>query len=88
SERERFPVFELELGDSWIHGSGSYPVKTARFLALQRLYDRFATYGLDARRLAFGRGLAMVAEHTCGLEIGPRPRLVVAQIGFDIDAAG
>ena len=40
--RESFPVVELELGDSWIHGSGSDPVKTARFLALQRLYDRFA----------------------------------------------
>jgi Domain of unknown function (DUF5054)/Glycosyl hydrolases family 38 N-terminal domain len=68
-KRERFPVLELELGDSWIHGSATDPVKTAKFLALQRLYGRFAGEGLDARRLAFGRGLAMVAEHTCGVDI-------------------
>ena len=69
AERERFPVVDLELADSWIHGSASDPHKTARFLALQRLYDRFAQEGLDARRLAFGRGLTLVAEHTCGVDI-------------------
>ncbi|MBB3409470.1 hypothetical protein FHT87_003389 [Rhizobium sp. BK316] len=68
-KRERFPVLELELGDSWIHGSAADPLKTAKFLALQRLYDRFAGEGLNTRRLAFGRGLAMVAEHTCGVDI-------------------
>jgi len=68
-KRERFPVLELELGDSWIHGSASDPLKTAKFLSLQRLYDRFAGEGLNTRRLAFGRGLAMVAEHTCGVDI-------------------
>lgn len=67
--REQFPVVEFELGDSWIHGSASDPTKTARFLALQRLYDRFAVEGLTTERLAFGRGLAMVAEHTCGVDI-------------------
>ncbi|TAZ84623.1 DUF5054 domain-containing protein [Rhizobium ruizarguesonis] len=87
SERERFPVVELELGDSWIHGSGSDPVKTARFLALQRLYDRFAADGLDARRLAFGRGLAMVAEHTCGVDIKSYLRDDKAWSRADFEAA-
>ncbi|MBY5338010.1 DUF5054 domain-containing protein [Rhizobium leguminosarum] len=87
SERERFPVVELELGDSWIHGSGSDPVKTARFLALQRLYDRFAADGLDARRLAFGRGLAMVAEHTCGVDIKSYLRDDKAWSRSDFEAA-
>ncbi|WP_395675907.1 DUF5054 domain-containing protein [Inquilinus sp.] len=68
-ERERFPVVDREIGDSWIHGSASDPEKTARFLALQRVYDRFAEEGLDAGRLAFGQRLAMVAEHTCGVDI-------------------
>ncbi|MFP3543630.1 DUF5054 domain-containing protein [Rhizobium sp. SIMBA_035] len=67
--RERFPVLDIELGDSWIHGSATDPQKTARFLALQRLYDRFAGEGLNRSRLAFGRELAMVAEHTCGVDI-------------------
>lgn len=68
-QRERFPVVDREIGDSWIHGSASDPEKTARFLALQRVYDRFAEEGLDASRLAFGRRLAMVAEHTCGVDV-------------------
>lgn len=68
-QRQRFPVVDREIGDSWIHGSASDPQKTARFLALQRVYDRFAEEGLDASRLAFGRRLAMVAEHTCGIDV-------------------
>ncbi|HEV7306125.1 DUF5054 domain-containing protein [Ensifer sp.] len=67
--RERFPVVEKELGDSWIHGSGSDPEKIARYLALQRLYDGFAEERLTASRQAFGRKLALVAEHTCGVDI-------------------
>ena len=48
SAARAFPVVELELGDSWIHGAASDPVKLARFRALQRLYDRFEAEGLDA----------------------------------------
>jgi len=69
ARREEFPVIDIELGDSWIHGSASDPTKTARFLALQRLYDGFEAEGLTPERLAFGRGLTMVAEHTCGVDI-------------------
>jgi hypothetical protein len=68
-QRERFPVVDREIGDSWIHGSATDPEKTARFLALQRVYDRFAEEDLTASRLDFGRRLAMVAEHTCGVDI-------------------
>ncbi|MCO0638006.1 DUF5054 domain-containing protein, partial [Lutimaribacter sp. EGI FJ00014] len=52
-----------------IHGSASDPIKTQRFLALQRLYDAFEAEGLTPARQAFGRGLTMVAEHTCGVDI-------------------
>jgi len=69
ARRAEFPVVDLELGDNWIHGSATDPVKTARFLALQRLYDAFAAEGISERRQAFGRGLALVAEHTCGVDI-------------------
>ncbi len=86
-KRERFPVLELELGDSWIHGSATDPLKTAKFLALQRLYDRFAGEGLNGRRLAFGRGLAMVAEHTCGVDIKSYLRDDKAWARADFDAA-
>ncbi|WP_309084665.1 DUF5054 domain-containing protein [Chelativorans sp.] len=67
--RERFPVVDVELGDSWIHGSASDPVKIARFRALQRLYDAFEAEGLSPSRRSFGCNLALVAEHTCGVDI-------------------
>lgn len=66
--RDSFPVVTEEIGDSWIHGAGSDPSKIARFRALQRLYDGFEAE-LTPERLAFGRGLAMVAEHTWGVDI-------------------
>lgn len=67
--RGELPVVTGEIGDSWIHGAASDPPKLARFRALQRLYDRFEAEGLSPARLAFGRGLVMVAEHTWGVDI-------------------
>lgn len=67
ARRDSFPILEREIGDSWIHGTASDPLKLARYRALQRLYD-----GFDAQtpeRLAFGRGLTMLAEHTWGVDI-------------------
>ncbi len=69
ARRAELPVVDREIGDSWIHGSATDPVKTSRFLALQRVYEELAAEGLNKRRLAFGRTLAMVAEHTCGVDI-------------------
>ena len=66
--RESLPVVTSEIGDSWIHGAASDPVKLARFRALQRLYDAFEAEGLTEARLAFGRGLCMDAEHTWGVD--------------------
>ena len=67
--REQLPVVDFEIGDSWIHGVGSDPTKVSRFLALQRLYDKLVAEGLTPERQAFGRGLAMVPEHTWGVDI-------------------
>lgn len=67
-QRESFPVVTAEIGDSWIHGAASDPAKLARFRALQRLYDRFAD-DLTPARLRFGRNLALVAEHTWGVDV-------------------
>ncbi len=69
ARRDEFPVVDLELGDSWIHGAGTDPDKVKRFLHLQRAYESFAAEQLTPSRLAFGRGLAMVAEHTWGVDI-------------------
>ncbi len=67
--REALPVVDLEIGDSWLHGAASDPLKLARFRALQRIYDTFEDEGLTEGRLAFGRRLCLVAEHTWGVDI-------------------
>ena len=69
ARREHFPCIETEIGDSWIHGVGTDPTKVSRFLALQRLYDEFAADQLSPAREAFGRALALVPEHTWGVDI-------------------
>ncbi|HEY0034613.1 MAG TPA: DUF5054 domain-containing protein, partial [Devosia sp.] len=68
ARREQLPVVTQEIGDSWIHGTASDPQKLRKFRALQRLYDDMEP-SLIPGRLAFGRGLAMVAEHTWGVDI-------------------
>lgn len=69
SRRDSLPVIETDIGDSWIHGIASDPAKTARFLALQRLYDRFAAAGPTPAQADFGRALTLVAEHTWGIDV-------------------
>jgi hypothetical protein len=66
--RERFPVITQEIGDSWIHGTGSDPQKLRHFRALGRVYDGFGAE-LMPTQAAFGRALTMVAEHTWGVDI-------------------
>jgi hypothetical protein len=83
--RATLPVVTDEIGDSWIHGAASDPVKLARFRALQRLYDRFAE-DLTPARLGFGRELALVAEHTWGLDIKSYLRDASAWDRTDFDA--
>lgn len=82
---ETFPVVTDEIGDSWIHGAASDPQKLARFRALQRFYDGLETH--TPERQAFGRGLAMVAEHTWGVDIKTYLRDEVAWDRPAFDAA-
>lgn len=83
--REQFPVLEQEIGDSWIHGTASDPEKLARFRALQRLCDGFDT--ITPERLAFGRGLTQVAQHTWGVDIKTYLRDETAWTRPDFEAA-
>jgi hypothetical protein len=67
--RAEFPVVTTEIGDSWIHGAASDPIKLARFRALSRVHDALVADGTSPSRKAFGRGLTLVAEHTWGVDI-------------------
>lgn len=63
---DTLPVVSDEIGDSWIHGTGTDPKKVAAFRALARFYDTLPE-GDDREALA--RGLIMIPEHTWGLNI-------------------
>ena len=71
--RKQLPVLTQELGDSWIHGAGSDPLKISQFREISRLRnnwlkDKTLKFG-DATDLAFGIPLLMIAEHTWGLDV-------------------
>lgn len=69
----QLPVVTQELGDTWIHGTGSDPLKVANMRELERLRNNWLkagklTFGSPAD-LAFGIPLLMIAEHTWGADI-------------------
>lgn len=70
--RDTFPVVSAEIGDTWIHGVGSDPIKVSRFKELSRLRAGWlqATPALaaDTRFKSFSRRLLMVPEHTWGTD--------------------
>jgi hypothetical protein len=84
--RGNFPIVEQEIGDSWIHGVGTDPQKLARFRALQRLHAGWEAEPTP-QRLGFGRRLALVAEHTWGVDIKSYLRDETAWDRADFDAA-
>lgn len=65
------PVVRDEIGDTWIHGIGSDPLRISHFRELQRLRARWLEEGAladDSAISAFSRSLMMVPEHTWGLD--------------------
>lgn len=67
------PVVSAEIGDTWIHGVGSDPLKVARFRHLLRMrrdwLKRSVYSGRERRFRDFSRRLLMVAEHTWGMDV-------------------
>lgn len=66
------PVVTGEMGDTWIHGVGSDPLKIARFRELMRLRREWMEDGKlspdDPVMGIISRNLLLVAEHTWGLD--------------------
>lgn len=66
------PFFEGEIGDTWIHGVGSDPQKTAAYRDLCRLRRRWISEGtVDETDPVLERAtshLLMVGEHTWGMD--------------------
>ncbi|GCE07419.1 DUF5054 domain-containing protein [Dictyobacter aurantiacus] len=70
--RSQFPTLSCELGDTWIHGVGSDPLKVAQFRALSRLRRRWMREGrlreTDASYQRMSNALLQIPEHTWGLD--------------------
>lgn len=66
------PVVEEEIGDTWIHGASSDPLKTARYRRLLALAGAWAESGaLPRGSAAYGavmENLLLTAEHTWGMD--------------------
>lgn len=70
--REKLPVIENEIGDTWIHGSASDPYKSAALRQLMNLKSKWLSDGTMERNteeyIGFSDNLLCVAEHTCGMD--------------------
>jgi hypothetical protein len=68
----RLPVVTQEIGDTWIYGVASDPVKVARYLEIVRLRNEWIANGKlkpgDAADLAFLRQFLLEVEHTWGTD--------------------
>jgi hypothetical protein len=70
--RAGLPVVRQEIGDTWIYGVPSDPVKVARFREVSRLRNEWIRQGQwhpgDAGDLSLLRRLLLAAEHTWGTD--------------------
>jgi hypothetical protein len=70
--RANFPVVTQEIGDTWIYGVASDPLKVARYREIARLRSAWLAQGTfqlgDATDLALLRRVLLEAEHTWGTD--------------------
>lgn len=70
--KDRLPVVEEEIGDTWIHGVGTDPVNVAHYKALVELGKKWVEedkIDVDSETYdEFMSNLMMIAEHTWGLD--------------------
>lgn len=70
--RDKLPLFEGEMGDSWIHGGASDPYKYGALRTLAELKNKW----LDEKSMdrnseeykAFSDAVLCLGEHTCGMD--------------------
>ncbi len=71
--KDRLSVVTGEIGDTWIHGTGTDPAKISQFRELLRLRDGWLAKDPDMVNeksiSEFSRWLLLVPEHTWGMDI-------------------
>lgn len=73
AHKDGLPVVTSEIGDTWIYGYGSSPIRMARYRALQRLFsswikDDKIDLNSDST-MDFILELGLIAEHTQGVDV-------------------
>lgn len=70
--RDKLPIIESEIGDTWIHGVASDPYKTAAYRTLLDLKSKWLVDGSmnvnSEEYCNFANSLLCVAEHTWGMD--------------------
>lgn len=70
--KDKLPVFDGEIGDTWIHGSATDPYKSASLRELISLKKKFLKDGSmkkgDKEYNDFCDALLCICEHTCGMD--------------------
>lgn len=70
-KRDKLPVIENEIGDTWIHGSASDPFKSAALRELIYLKSKWLSEKSMIKNskeyIDFTDNLLCLAEHTCGM---------------------
>ena len=73
--QDQLPVVTSEIGDTWIYGYGSAPVRMAKFRALSELYSKWLREKkIDKNSdvaLEFALELGLIGEHTQGIYVRP-----------------
>lgn len=68
--RDQLPILTQEIGDTWIHGIGTDPLKVAQFRELSRLRQEWLASGIAPQTIqGFSRKILLVPEHTWGLDV-------------------
>ena len=70
--KDRLPVVEGEIGDTWIHGSAADPYKSAALRELMKLKRQWLEDGsmirMSEEYKGFSDALLCIGEHTCGMD--------------------
>ena len=73
SIQDSFPVITEELGDTWIHGAGTDPLKVSWFRRLLSLKDKWIAEGRlteDSQEYQnMMENLLLIVEHTWGMDV-------------------
>ena len=73
SVKDKLPVFEGEIGDTWIHGSAADPYKSASLRELMSLKRQWLADGTMTKGSKeykdFSDALLCIGEHTCGMDV-------------------